>query len=78
MEFFGRCFASPLVKLSTETYTAPRFPPKFEWYTLKSQKNYDGALLAAFELIEVKYEPIKYIPIFAIFLIHRLASPLKM
>lgn len=55
MEFYGRCLATPSVKLSTETYTPPNFPPKFKWHALKSQKGYYGEVLAAFELIEVTY-----------------------
>lgn len=54
-EFCGRCTAIPLVKLAEETYSPPDFPPKLEWYKFKSQRDSGGSLLAAFELIEVRY-----------------------
>ncbi|XP_071649969.1 otoferlin [Temnothorax longispinosus] len=54
-EFCGRCIAVPLVKLVTETYSPPDFPPKLEWYKFESQKDCTGSVLAAFELIEVSY-----------------------
>ncbi|XP_043285592.1 otoferlin-like [Venturia canescens] len=52
-EFFGRCIVTPVVKLTTETYTAPEFPPRLEWHKFQSQKDYSGSVLAAFELIEI-------------------------
>lgn len=54
-EFCGRCVAMPLVKLATETYSPPDFPPKLKWYKFQSQKDCTGSVLAAFELIEVSY-----------------------
>lgn len=54
-EFCGRCIAVPLVKLATETYSPPDFPPKLEWHKFQSQKDCTGSVLAAFELIEVSY-----------------------
>ncbi|XP_024871101.1 otoferlin-like [Temnothorax curvispinosus] len=61
-EFCGRCIAVPLVKLVTETYSPPDFPPKLEWYKFESQKDCTGSVLAAFELIEVIPLPIDYSP----------------
>lgn len=55
MELCGRCIATPLVKISTETYSSPDFPPKLSWYKFHSQRDNSGAVLAAFELIEVRY-----------------------
>ncbi|XP_043799116.1 otoferlin-like [Apis laboriosa] len=55
-EFCGRCTAIPLVKLAEETYSPPDFPPKLGWYKFKSQRDFSGSVLAAFELIEVKEE----------------------
>ncbi|KAG5335930.1 OTOF protein, partial [Acromyrmex charruanus] len=54
-EFCGKCIAVPLVKLTTETYSPPDFPPKLEWYKFQPQKDCTGSVLAAFELIEVSY-----------------------
>ena len=53
-EFCGRCTTIPLVKLAEETYSPPNFPPKLEWYKFKSQRDFSGSVLAAFELIEVR------------------------
>lgn len=53
-EFCGRCTAIPLVKLAEETYSPPDFPPKLGWYKFKSQRDFSGSVLAAFELIEVR------------------------
>ncbi|XP_011877854.1 PREDICTED: otoferlin-like [Vollenhovia emeryi] len=61
-EFCGRCIAVPLVKLATETYSPPDFPPKLEWYKFQSQKDCIGSVLAAFELIEVKNKEISEVP----------------
>ncbi|EFN77733.1 Otoferlin [Harpegnathos saltator] len=55
-EFCGRCIAVPLVKLATETYSPPEFPPKLEWHKFQSQKDCAGSVLAAFELIETESE----------------------
>ncbi|XP_012058513.1 PREDICTED: otoferlin-like [Atta cephalotes] len=52
-EFCGKCIAVPLVKLTTETYSPPDFPPKLEWYKFQPQKDCTGSVLAAFELIEL-------------------------
>ncbi|XP_025075892.1 otoferlin-like [Pogonomyrmex barbatus] len=52
-ELCGRSIAVPLVKLATETYSPPDFPPKLAWYKFQSQKDCTGSVLAAFELIEI-------------------------
>ncbi|XP_011064503.1 PREDICTED: otoferlin-like [Acromyrmex echinatior] len=61
-EFCGKCIAVPLVKLTTETYSPPDFPPKLEWYKFQPQKDCTGSVLAAFELIEVKNKEIADVP----------------
>ncbi|XP_039312849.1 otoferlin [Solenopsis invicta] len=61
-EFCGRCIAVPLVKLATETYSPPDFPPKLEWYKFQSQKDCTGSVLAAFELMEVENKEISDVP----------------
>lgn len=52
-EFCGRCIATPVVKLNSETYSPPNFPPTLQWYKFHSQRECSGEVLAAFELIEV-------------------------
>ncbi|CAD6221881.1 GSCOCG00005218001-RA-CDS [Cotesia congregata] len=52
-EFFGRCIAVPVVKFKEETYSPPEFPPTLIWYKLETQSDFQGSVLAAFELIEV-------------------------
>lgn len=54
MDFCGRAVATPVVKLNTEPYSMPNYPPKLSWYKLTSHMDsYDSSVLAAFELIEV-------------------------
>ncbi|XP_024943161.1 otoferlin [Cephus cinctus] len=65
LEFCGRCVATPIVKMTTETYSAPDFPPKLKWYKLYSQKTCTGEILAAFELIEAGEDDIVDVPIMA-------------
>ncbi|XP_070528249.1 otoferlin [Cardiocondyla obscurior] len=62
-EFCGRCIVVPLVKLATETYSPPDFPPKLEWHKFQSQKDCTGSVLAAFELIETETEEISDVPL---------------
>ncbi|KAH0549066.1 hypothetical protein KQX54_005671, partial [Cotesia glomerata] len=52
-EFFGRCIAVPVVKFKEETYSPPEFPPTLIWYKLETQSDFQGSVLAAFELIEI-------------------------
>ncbi|XP_067216226.1 otoferlin-like isoform X2 [Linepithema humile] len=61
-EFCGRCIAVPLVKLATETYSPPDFPPKLKWYKFQSQRDCTGSVLAAFELIETEDKEILDVP----------------
>ena len=62
LELYGRCVASPVVKLNTEKYSAPDFPPRLNWHELSGHPyNALGAVLAAFELIEVGSEKLSII-----------------
>lgn len=51
-EYIGRAVARPHVKLASETYTPPRFPPSLEWYDVTRGAARAGELLAVFELLE--------------------------
>ncbi|XP_033208643.1 otoferlin-like [Belonocnema kinseyi] len=62
-EFCGRCVATPVVKLNSETYSPPNFPPTLQWYKFHSQRECSGAVLAAFELIEVGNEEVVDLPL---------------
>ncbi|XP_015525108.1 otoferlin [Neodiprion lecontei] len=63
LEFNGRCIATPVVKLNTETYSPPEFPPQLKWFLFHNQKGENGAALAAFELIETGEDDIADVPI---------------
>ncbi|XP_048510270.1 otoferlin-like [Athalia rosae] len=63
LEFSGRSIAIPVVKLNTETYSPPEFPPLLKWYKFQNQKGESGAALAAFELIETGEDDITDVPI---------------
>ncbi|XP_026674830.1 otoferlin-like isoform X7 [Ceratina calcarata] len=51
-EYIGRAVARPHVKLASETYTPPQFPPSLEWYDVTRGVARAGELLAVFELLE--------------------------
>ncbi|XP_034943562.1 otoferlin [Chelonus insularis] len=52
-EFFGRCVAVPVVNFQDEPYSPPDFPPTLTWYNLLTELDFQGSVLAAFELIQV-------------------------
>ncbi|CAH2245475.1 otoferlin isoform X3 [Pelobates cultripes] len=52
-DFMGRTFAKPLVKMSDEGYSSPRFPPQLEYYQIYRGNSTAGDLLAAFELLQI-------------------------
>uniref|UniRef100_A0A8C5PAU7 Otoferlin n=1 Tax=Leptobrachium leishanense TaxID=445787 RepID=A0A8C5PAU7_9ANUR len=52
-DFMGRTFAKPVVKMSDEGYTSPRFPPQLEYYQIYRGNSTAGDLLAAFELLQI-------------------------
>lgn len=57
-EYCGRCIATPVVKLKDETYSHPEFPPTLTWHKLETQRDFQGSVLAVFELIEVSFLPL--------------------
>ncbi|CAM9619621.1 unnamed protein product [Lampetra fluviatilis] len=52
-EFIGRALAKPVVKISTEPYEPPRFPPMLDYYQIYRGPVTAGELLASFELLQV-------------------------
>ncbi|NXC27415.1 OTOF protein, partial [Campylorhamphus procurvoides] len=52
-DFMGRTFAKPVVKMSDEQYSPPRFPPQLEYYQIYRGNSTAGDLLAAFELLQI-------------------------
>ncbi|XP_059472296.1 otoferlin isoform X4 [Neocloeon triangulifer] len=52
-EFIGRAMAKPHVKLLSEPYEPPKFPPKLEWFDINRGVDHAGELLAMFEMLEV-------------------------
>lgn len=59
-EFIGRTFAKPTIKMCDEHYGPPRFPPQLEYYQIYRGNCTAGELLAAFELLQVKYARCTY------------------
>ncbi|XP_032668321.1 otoferlin-like isoform X1 [Odontomachus brunneus] len=51
-EYIGRAVARPHVKLASESYTPPQYPPSLEWYEVTRGASRAGELLAVFELLE--------------------------
>ncbi|KAM0725203.1 Otoferlin [Formica fusca] len=51
-EYIGRAIARPHVKLASEPYTPPQYPPSLEWYDVTRGTSRAGELLAVFELLE--------------------------
>ncbi|XP_046836781.1 otoferlin isoform X1 [Vespa crabro] len=51
-EYIGRAIARPHVKLSSENYLPPNYPPSLEWYEITRGAARAGELLAVFELLE--------------------------
>lgn len=51
-EYIGRAIARPHVKLASESYTPPQYPPSLEWYDVTRGASRAGELLAVFELLE--------------------------
>ncbi|XP_015125981.1 otoferlin [Diachasma alloeum] len=62
-EYCGRCIATPVVKLKDETYSPPEFPPTLAWHKLKTQRDFQGSILAAFELIETGDDEVVDVPL---------------
>lgn len=54
-EFIGRALARPVVKLASEKYDKPNFPPALEWFEIQRGDEKAGELLAAFELLHVSF-----------------------
>lgn len=52
-EFLGRTIAKPHVKLDSDAYIKPNFPPLLEWYDIHRGSEHAGELLATFELLQV-------------------------
>ncbi|XP_052775587.1 otoferlin-like isoform X2 [Mya arenaria] len=55
-EFIGRALCKPVVKLSTEKYNGPKFPPLLEWWDIFRGPDRAGELLAAFELLQFPFD----------------------
>lgn len=53
-EFIGRALTKPVVKMSNEKYTSPKFPPRLEWWDIYRGQDKAGELLACFELLQVR------------------------
>ena len=53
MEFIGRSLAMPVVKLLSQPYAKPFFPPVLQWFPIWRGDDKAGDLLAAFELLQV-------------------------
>ncbi|KAI4500926.1 hypothetical protein M0802_004137 [Mischocyttarus mexicanus] len=51
-EYIGRAIAKPHVKLASENYVPPNYPPSLEWYEITRGAGRAGELLAVFELLE--------------------------
>lgn len=51
-EYIGRAIARPHVKLDSESYAPPNFPPSLEWCDVTRGAARAGELLAVFELLE--------------------------
>ncbi|XP_076646228.1 otoferlin isoform X2 [Halictus rubicundus] len=51
-EYIGRAVARPHVKLASECYAPPEFPPCLEWHDVTRGVARAGELLAVFELLE--------------------------
>lgn len=51
-EYIGRTIARARVKLVSEPYGPPDFPPSLEWYRVTRGSEPAGELLAVFELLE--------------------------
>jgi hypothetical protein len=51
MELVGRATASPQVKLLEDSYR----PPRLERYSLFNGDEFEGEMLAAFHLLEVRF-----------------------
>ncbi|XP_071147847.1 otoferlin-like isoform X5 [Mytilus edulis] len=52
-EFIGRAVARPIVKMSSESYDGPKFPPRLEWWDIYRGPDKAGELLAAFEILQL-------------------------
>ncbi|KAK7100137.1 hypothetical protein V1264_023132 [Littorina saxatilis] len=52
-EFIGRALCKPVVKMSTEEYAPPKFPPRLEWWDVYRGTERAGELLATFELLQL-------------------------
>ncbi|KAL4236528.1 C2 domain [Mactra antiquata] len=52
-EFIGRALCKPVVKLSSEKYEGPKFPPSLEWWDVNRGPDRAGELLATFELLQL-------------------------
>uniref|UniRef100_F6VBD0 C2 domain-containing protein n=1 Tax=Ciona intestinalis TaxID=7719 RepID=F6VBD0_CIOIN len=53
-EYIGRTIAKPVVKMSSERYEEPRFPPQLDWFQVYRGMTKAGEVLAAFELLQIK------------------------
>ncbi|XP_043277265.1 otoferlin-like [Venturia canescens] len=51
-EYIGRTIARARVKLASDPYAPPEFPPSLEWYRVTRGSEPAGELLAVFELLE--------------------------
>uniref|UniRef100_A0ABM0MBF2 Otoferlin n=1 Tax=Saccoglossus kowalevskii TaxID=10224 RepID=A0ABM0MBF2_SACKO len=52
-EFIGRALANPVIKMVSDPYDKPDFPPLLEWFSVYRGSNAAGELLAAFELLQL-------------------------
>ncbi|XP_078483992.1 otoferlin isoform X2 [Ciona intestinalis] len=55
-EYIGRTIAKPVVKMSSERYDEPRFPPQLDWFQVYRGMTKAGEVLAAFELLQIPYD----------------------
>ena len=52
-EFIGRALVKPVVKLSSEPYKKPLFPPILQWFPVFRGETRAGEILGAFEMLQV-------------------------
>lgn len=53
-EFIGRALVKPVVKLATERYVRPFFPPILQWFPVYRGETRAGEILGAFEMLQVR------------------------
>ena len=62
-EYIGRTIARTHVKLASEIYGPPEFPPSLEWHQITRGTESAGELLAVFELLEYPSDNQTIVPV---------------